>query len=231
MQHSEAIGALAAALAKARAEFHPVKKESENPYFKSSYADLATLIEATHEGLSKNGLAVIQSPGKLSEANRITVITILMHSSGEWLQDELEMPVSKPDAQGLGSAITYGRRYAYQAILNVAGDVDDDGNAAVGRTQKDRQSSSTDMSEKDGRTINPAMARAFWAAVTKGNKSRAEVLTFFGTQLGIEKTDEMLKKDHDKAMKWALKPSDDLTGIAAESLEHARKEKEIPTPF
>lgn len=205
--HSPTIGKLVEALSKARADFHPVKKESENPYFKSSYADLATLIEATHEGLSKNGLVVIQSPGRLSEANRIEITTILAHSSGESLSSVLEMPVTKVDAQGLGSAITYGRRYAYQAILNVAGDVDDDGNAAVGRSQKDRQSSSTDMSEKDGRSINPAQQRAFWAAATKGGKSKDTVLRKLG-EIGVERTDEILKKDFDSMLKWALDTSD-----------------------
>ena len=121
------IGELAKALASAHKEFKPVLKDASNPFFKSKYADLAGVIEATSDALSKNGLVVIQSP-RLKE-NRVSVTTLLAHSSGQWLRDELELPLSKFDAQGAGSAITYARRYAYQAVVGVAAE-DDDGNAA-----------------------------------------------------------------------------------------------------
>jgi len=228
MRRSESIAALAGALSKARADFKAVIKAAENPYFKSNYADLSTLIDATKDGLSKNGLCLIQSPGKITETNRVSITSLLIHSSGEWLEDDLEMPVTKADAQGLGSAITYGRRYAYQSILNIAGEDDDDGNAAVGRTQKDRKGSSTDMSTTDGENINPTQARAFWAATKQGNKSKADVQKWFGEELGIEHTDEMLKKDFNKAMKWAVKPSEDLTGIAKESVEKVKETQYTP---
>jgi len=228
MRRSESIAALAGALSKARADFKAVIKAAENPYFKSNYADLSTLIDATKDGLSKNGLCLIQSPGKITETNRVSITSLLIHSSGEWLEDDLEMPVTKADAQGLGSAITYGRRYAYQSILNIAGEDDDDGNAAVGRTQKDRKGSSTDMSTTDGENINPTQVRAFWSAAKQGNKSKADVLKWFGEELGIEHTDEMLKKDFNKAMKWAVKPSEDLTGIAKESVEKVKETQYTP---
>jgi len=228
MRRSESIAALAGALSKARADFKAVIKAAENPYFKSNYADLSTLIDATKDGLSKNGLCLIQSPGKITETNRVSITSLLIHSSGEWLEDDLEMPVTKADAQGLGSAITYGRRYAYQSILNIAGEDDDDGNAAVGRTQKDRKGSSTDMSTTDGENINPTQVRAFWSAAKQGNKSKADVQKWFAEELGIEHTDEMLKKDFNKAMKWAVKPSEDLTGIAKESVEKVKETQYTP---
>lgn len=134
MRKSEQINELVLALSKARAKFKPVHKKSENPYFKSKYADLAEIIDCTKDGLSENGLVVIQSPGSYSpESGMVTLSTTIAHSSGQWLEDDFNIPVGKQDAQGVGSAITYGRRYAYGAALNVASEQDDDGNAAVGK--------------------------------------------------------------------------------------------------
>lgn len=124
---SDEIGQLTAALAAARDEFKPVVKDATNPFFKAKYADLAGVIESTSPALSKNKLAVIQSPRMAN--GHVIVTTLLAHASGEWIKDELELPTTKYDAQGAGSAITYARRYAYQAIVGVAAE-DDDGNAA-----------------------------------------------------------------------------------------------------
>lgn len=137
---SPEIGELAKALATAHKDFKPVKKDAENPYFKSKYADLANVIEATSDALSKNGLALIQSPRLVN--SRIAVTTLLAHSSGQWVRDELELPLAKFDAQGAGSAITYARRYAYQSIVGVAAEADDDGNAANPQTFKKQEDGS-----------------------------------------------------------------------------------------
>jgi hypothetical protein len=133
-EKSPTIGELTKALANARAYFKPVLKDATNPFFKSKYADLAGVIEATTAALSKNELVVIQSPGKIYNGH-ILLTTLLAHSSGEWIKDELELPIAKFDAQGTGSAITYARRYAYQAIVGVVAE-DDDGNAASQKFEK-----------------------------------------------------------------------------------------------
>lgn len=130
---SDEIGQVTGALAAAHADFEKVIKDANNPFFKSKYADLAGVIEATGPALSKNKLAVIQSPRMVN--GHVVVTTLLAHSSGEWIKDELELPLSKYDAQGAGSAITYARRYAYQAIVGVAAE-DDDGNAASQKFEK-----------------------------------------------------------------------------------------------
>lgn len=138
MNTSEKIGQLAGALAKAQLEFKPVLKDSDNPYFNSKYADLATVIGATQTALAKNELVVIQSPVVDIEGERAGVTSVLAHSSGEWLSHECVLPatmkgkdgVLKFDSQSVGSAITYARRYSYQSIVGCAAEVDDDGNAA-----------------------------------------------------------------------------------------------------
>lgn len=125
---SESIAALAAALAQAQAVMSGAKKDSANPFFKSKYADLASCWEAARAALPGQGLCVIQTT-RASEKEEVVVVTRLAHSSGEWVEGELPLPVSKADAQGFGSALTYARRYALCAIVGIAPE-DDDGNLA-----------------------------------------------------------------------------------------------------
>ncbi len=127
-QWSPTIGALAAALAKAQGVMGGAKKDAINPHFRAKYADLASIWDACREPLSVSGLAVIQLTQPATGG--VTVVTILAHASGEWIRSELFMPCAKPDAQGLGSAITYARRYALAAIVGVAPE-DDDAEGAV----------------------------------------------------------------------------------------------------
>ena len=127
MNSSQEINELAAALAKAQAEMGASIKGAENPFFKSKYADLGSVIKAVKEPFANNGLSFVQFP--LRKENTAGVTTRLMHSSGQWLEDKFTLPVGKFDAQGVGSCLTYARRYALQAIAGIPA-ADDDGNAA-----------------------------------------------------------------------------------------------------
>src|SRR5262245_42816044 len=135
METSEQIGELATALAKAQGSIQAAKKDSFNPHFKSSYADLASVWEACREPLSSNGLAVVQVPEAGEQS--VTVTTTLYHSSGQWIRSRLTVPVGQDTAQGIGSALTYARRYGLAAMVGVAPD-EDDGNAAATREPKER---------------------------------------------------------------------------------------------
>lgn len=106
-----------------------VKKAATNPAFKSKYADLSEVVEAVIPALNKSGIGVIQSPGYDGEL--ISLTTILLHDSGSSCTGVLRMRPSKSDPQGIGSAITYARRYALLAMTGAAPE-DDDGNAASG---------------------------------------------------------------------------------------------------
>lgn len=129
MNKSENINELAAALSKAQGAIRGALKDSDNPFFKSKYADLASVVDAIREAFSSNGIAYVQTV-EPSDKNEVRVETILMHSSGQWIScGVLSLPVSKADAQGFGSAITYARRYSLSAAAGVAPE-DDDGNAA-----------------------------------------------------------------------------------------------------
>jgi ERF superfamily len=141
MNQSETIGHLAKAVSFLQVQLTHAKKDSKNPFFKSSYADLESVWDACRNLLAANGLAVMQFPGStyvedLGEHKMITMslTTILAHESGEWMGQEMTVPVTKADAQGAGSAITYMRRYALAAVLGIV-QADDDGNAASNPVQ------------------------------------------------------------------------------------------------
>jgi hypothetical protein len=133
MTRSDELNELATALAAAQGELTGAKKDAANPYFKSKYADLASIWDACREPLSHHGLSVAQFPRLVDSADggwMVEIETMLLHSSGQWMSDFLRVPVVKGDPQGVGSAITYGRRYALAAVVGVAPE-DDDGEAAV----------------------------------------------------------------------------------------------------
>lgn len=130
MNSSPEIKDLAAAMAKFQAELKPAIKGNTNPYFKSRYADLQACWDCCREALVKNGLSVVQG-SRESNGEIVTVDTRLMHASGQWIESSLTMKPAKADPQGVGSAVTYARRYALSAILGIVADEDDDGNAAT----------------------------------------------------------------------------------------------------
>jgi hypothetical protein len=138
MPQSESVAKLAAALSAAQGEFGAIKKQQDNPFFKSKYADLSAVLEAVQPSLTKHELAVIQSPSTDADKKTVSVETMLMHSSGEWKSSVFEMPVADWKAQGIGSVVTYLRRYSIGAVLNIAAE-DDDGNEASGRGEGSHQ--------------------------------------------------------------------------------------------
>lgn len=119
---------IATALVKAQKAFGPALKSSTNPHFKSRYADLAACVEAVIDALNDNGIAMIQKCYDC--AIGIMVETVFIHESGEMLEcGILQVPASKQDPQGYGSALTYARRYSLMAACGIAPE-DDDGQAA-----------------------------------------------------------------------------------------------------
>jgi len=130
MKQSESITDLATALCLAQAQMGGAIKDSNNPFFKSSYADLASVIRVLKEPLSNNGLSFVQFPITSEGGQGIGVCTMLMHSSGQWLQGEYLLPMDKVNPQGALAAITYARRGALQSLFGIPA-VDDDGNSLV----------------------------------------------------------------------------------------------------
>lgn len=120
---SENLNELFSALSKAQGKIQPACKDKSNPYFKSKYADLSSVWEACRDPLSENGLSVVQFPQNKEEG--LFLISILGHSSGQWMKSEIQIPLAKNDPQSIGSAITYFRRYSLSALVGVAPEDDD----------------------------------------------------------------------------------------------------------
>lgn len=156
MRTSEGIQKISAALAKALPAIQNATKDSTNPHFRSDYASLKAVQETTKPVLAEHGIVAIQGPGW--DGEHCTLTTRFLHESGEWIETVAGTPVSKADPQGIGSAITYLRRYALAAMAGITQE-DDDGNSASGPASRPAQkanASSGDMIDC------PACAGPMW---------------------------------------------------------------------
>jgi hypothetical protein len=126
---SEQINELMGALNRAQLSMKPASKDKVNPFFHSKYADLATVWEALAP-FREQGIVLTQSPME-SPDGYVILDTQLSHTlSGQWIRSRLKMRLAKEDPQGVGSAITYARRYALGCMTGIVTEEDDDGNAA-----------------------------------------------------------------------------------------------------
>jgi ERF superfamily len=128
MRTSESLKEFAPAMVKVQADIKHAIKDSTNPHFKSAYADLQAVTEACRPALVKHGFSVMHGVDS-GDGSTVTVTARVLHQSGEWVESSLTLRPTKADPQGIGSAITYARRYTLAAIVGVATE-DDDGNAA-----------------------------------------------------------------------------------------------------
>lgn len=144
MRTSESITKITEALLKAQVHIKHAVKDAQNSHMKNTYATLESVIDASKQALLDVGILMIQSPG-----NKV-LTTRLQHSSGEFIEDTLELIISKNDMQGLGSAITYARRYSAAALLNIS-QTDDDGNLSAkgGKPKPTKVVTSQPVTKKD----------------------------------------------------------------------------------
>jgi len=137
MMKSEKLDLLATALSKAQSEMPAVPMNAVNPFLKNKYADLAEMIRVATPVLTKNGLSISQQP--VSTDGQVGVTTTLLHTSGQWIEDTISLPLGdekgKSLAQVAGSIITYLRRYSFGAICGLATDEDTDGNPVKNHEQ------------------------------------------------------------------------------------------------
>lgn len=207
MQRSESIAKLADALAKFQSEVSDPDKGGVNTFFKngkgegSKYVELDDLLQAVRPTLSKHGLSFVQSPG--GDGQIITITTLLMHSSGEWIEFEpLSLKAVKTDPQGAGSAITYGRRYSLSAILGVAWDADDDGNKASGK-EKNNNKGNKDSKEPEESDFKKAQE-----TVSKMRQDEKKSSSDTGTKI----SESQVKSLYTKCTKEGLS-HDDVHGV------------------
>jgi len=190
MNKSESIASLAKALAKAQGEVENASKASVNPHFKSKYADLAEVLNTVRPVFSANGLSFVQMP---SFADGVVMVeTVLMHESGEWISETASSPITKQDAQGVGSAITYLRRYSLAAFAGVAQE-DDDANASIG-SKAPAKAVQAPLQET---VITPEQVATVREYLAKTNMNEAE----FVAQGGYQSAEQIYAKDYPKVMK------------------------------
>ena len=150
MKKSESIKQLASALMVFHIKIDTIKKDATNPFFKSKYASLSNILDAIKIPLAESDLSFSQHP--MGENG---LSTILMHKSGEWIGSHFTMKPVKNDPQGIGSCITYMRRYALSAILGLNIDEDDDGNAASTPSKLSNSASSDNINIDEKQWLNP----------------------------------------------------------------------------
>ncbi len=146
MTQSESINELATALAKAQGTMKAAVFNKKNPHFKSQYADFSSCMDACRGPLSENGLAILQYCE--TRDGRLSLITMLAHTSGQWIKSEFPLISAKQDSQGIGSAMTYAKRYSLCGMVGIVADEDgdDDGEAAVGRGRNNCEHPPTQIS-------------------------------------------------------------------------------------
>lgn len=157
------------ALHKAQAEMSGAVKDADNPFFKNKYADLGSVIKAIKEPCSNNGLFFTQHP--ILNDNAVGVETVVVHSSGQFMASKLLIPMSKLDPQGVGSCITYARRYSLQAIFGIPA-VDDDGKAAQFATAQAPADNRVDSICEKIEAGDLAGAAAIWYPMPKSAKAK-----------------------------------------------------------
>jgi hypothetical protein len=157
------IGAkVAAAFVKAQRQFGPALKTATNPHFRSRYADLSACVEAVLDALNANGIGLMQRTYEC--ANGVMIETVLIHESGEVIEGGmLNVPASKQDPQGYGSALTYARRYSLMACVGIAPE-DDDGNAASRKSTVDANVMADHLAAIDASSTSEEMQKAYAAA-------------------------------------------------------------------
>jgi hypothetical protein len=169
MNRSETIGEIAKALVKFNGEVTKIAKNADNPFFKSSYSTLDHIIEEVRPILTKYGLSILQIPS--GDGQNVIMKTLLIHESGEFLEsDELIMKPAKNDPQGMGSAISYSRRYSLSSFLSLStGDPDDDGNAATYGNDKPQQRKQQSQQPSNGgnKTISDNQLKLLNTLITR----------------------------------------------------------------
>lgn len=210
---SDTVGKVFGALCKAQGKFGIAAFDSKNPFFNDAeFASLVSVMRATKEQLAENGLAVIQQP-HTNEKGNPCLFTIIGHESGEYVAGDLELLLSKRDMQGLGSAITYGRRYSKSASVGVVSDKDDDGNEASGNNNGHADDDHTKGENTETRP--PAKTSAEFRGGRKyATEKQVELLKFKASQRGIEGDDLVaIVRDQVKVTDLNLIPFDKFQDV------------------
>jgi hypothetical protein len=173
IETSQEIKNIASALSKAQASMGGALKDASNPFFNSSYADLESVTEAIRKPATENGLAWTQGGGCTAEGV-VSVTTLVLHTSGEWIKSEVSSKPKDLGPQAVGSCITYNRRYGLQSIFGLW-TTEDDGNAAEGKRAPEPKLDETIKTELEVAAKNGIEAfREYWKGMDKETRKTAQ---------------------------------------------------------
>ena len=190
MNHSSAINEIALALSKAQEAIQDAEKSSVNPFFKTTYADLGSVLNEIRAVFPKNGLALVQSPFTAENGN-IGVTTMVVHSSGQWMSDSIDIPAQgKNLAQESGSVITYLRRYSASAFAGIA-QADSDANLGTSKA-----SNTAPVVNLKGPLISKDQIEEISNLMIETSTNESAFCQF----LGVESIAKMPQNLHDKAI-------------------------------
>jgi len=187
-QRSDEIKDLAAALCKVQATLKNAVKGAENPHFRSTYSDLADCWDTCRKPLTDNGFSIVQTP--FFRDGLVGADTMLLHNSGQYIQCTFSVPIDRANAQGVGSGLTYVRRYSLCSIVGIASE-DDDANAV---SQKTSQQQTTQQPKNKSAPVKQAGPFVPPAAneIYTGSDVHKKILGEICTRKGISSKGVML---------------------------------------
>lgn len=185
-RHSDQMDQVFTALAAAQKDMEGAKKDATNPHFKSKYADLESVMGACRVPLATNGLAILQPTS--ANGPKVTVTTLIGHKSGQWIACDLEMTSAQNTPQGIGSTITYGRRYGLSSMVGIAPE-DDDGNegSMAGSREAQKQVLERKLAEASTATTETT-AKPKRSAKTADSDSTEWIAHFYESMKQMKKT-------------------------------------------
>tara|TARA_Y100000310_G_C20642810_1_gene794924 strand:- start:1171 stop:1899 length:729 start_codon:yes stop_codon:yes gene_type:complete len=212
IEQSIEIGSIATALAKAQKLITGAEKNATNPHFKSGYADLHSVIESCRVILSGVGIAFIQGfwHNRVNDQCHVYVTTQLVHTSGEWIRSMVYLPTERANPQGIGSAVTYGRRYGLSGLVGIA-QYDDDGAEASMPYQKTQGDLARFVELKDH--------KAFTGKKTTVKKEWENAITMSGVHSVLSRM-QLTVDAHEKANKPKTLKGDTLVVTETGDLAH-----------
>ncbi|MDX1769916.1 MAG: ERF family protein [Planococcaceae bacterium] len=206
MNKSESIAEIAKALSTFQGEVKQPLKDKDNPFFKSKYVPLENVVEAITEISAKHGLSFLQYP--VNQESRVGIITILMHSSGEFIETEpIFATPAKQDAQATGSVITYLKRYALSAVFGITSDQDDDGNSASQSDNKQQQKQQAPPPSSNPNLLTDAQVKLIKTklSIIAKNTGKEQLAVYKGAQDNLEiskSTRELTKSEASKVIEY-----------------------------
>lgn len=230
---SDKIDKLVTALVATQLKMPTVTKDKVNPFFKSKYADLSSVVETAKPIIGGEGLAIAQFVSNMDGAT--TLKTFLMHVSGQWIGDEMILHLGKSTPQDQGSAITYAKRYAYCAALGIVSDEDDDGNGGTRAAQSTPASAQTTTKQADA----PKTTRVKAPSTAKSEETKPEGTVNLSGLFAIKgrNGESIVPAEDDARHAWAGKilardvaSFKDLTQPDVDILKKEAKKQALETP-